>query len=192
VGVSALFTPDEDVFAAGWTQLLERHLELVSLAKPPRRRVLDLARKLLRAAPAAETESDTSETRAWDPERVARHVERALVQAYRSYRRAHFLPLLHDCDVVYREPAASRARVLEVRRGSVVTSRELPADYVPAMHLREERALREPFDRAKYERLRVLTTELKRIHRDGGSVAVYWGPRRQLPSRWLAGILGAT
>ena len=194
VGVSALFTPDEDVFAAGWAELLARHAELGSHSTTPRRRVLDLAKKLCASVPAAEAEnaSDTSETRAWDPERVARHVERALAQAYRSYRRSHFLALLHDCDAVYREPGATRARLVEVRGGAVVAIRDVALDYVPEGRVRPFPAgRRAPFDRAKYDRLRVLTTELKRILRDGGSVRLHFGPRRKLPERWLAGALFA-
>jgi hypothetical protein len=38
---------------------------------------------------------------------------------------------------------------------------------------------------------RVLTTVLKRIVRDGGSIALHWGPQRRLPPRWLRGVLGA-
>lgn len=45
------------------------------------------------------------------------------------------------------------------------------------------------FDRTKYDRLRILTTELKRIVRDGGFVAVHWGPKRSIPSQLLPGIL---
>lgn len=193
VGVSALFTPDEVVFSAGWAELLRRHAELAAGSASPRRRVMDLARRLLVAVPVAETETtDATETRAWDRERVARHVERALVQAYRSYRRAHFLALLHDSDVVYREPGAAQARLLRIREGALASSLDVPADYTPGERIRPKLVgRRAPFDRAKYDRLRVLTTELKRILRDGGSVALHWGPRRQLPAPWLAGALGA-
>jgi DNA polymerase-3 subunit epsilon len=197
VGVSALFTPDEVVFAAGWSELMGRHAELVSGTAPPRRRVLELAKKLLTAVPTAETEgepaSDTEVSRAWDPLRVARHVERALVQAYRAYRRAHWLCLLHDCDVVYREPSAERVRLLEVRQGAVVGARDATLDHTPASRLRPSPLGPRPaFDRAKYDRLRVLTTELKRIVRDGGVVCVHWGPRRRLPERLLPGTLAAS
>lgn len=201
VGVSALFTPDEAVFSAGFAELVQRHAELATSSASPRRRVQDLARKLLSAVPAPETENanaaananDAAETRAWDPERVARHVERALVQAYRAYRRAHFLALLHDSDVVFREPGATQTRLLEVRDGSVVASREVSLDYVPGARVRPTvTARRAVFDRAKYDRLRVLTTELKRIVRDGGAVAVHWSPKRQLPARFVAGVLAAS
>lgn len=204
VGVSALFTPDETVFAAGWTELASRHAEAFGGSTSPRRRVLELAKKLLAAGATPEPDSLAQEeqveetlaqTRAWDAPRVARHVERALVQAYRTYRRAHWLGLLHDSDVLYREPNATRTRLLKVRDGAVLAAEDAPSDAVlegaPGERLRPIR--REAvFDRAKYERLRVLTTELKRIVRDGGFVAVRWGPRRRLPARWLAGALEAS
>jgi len=201
VGVSALFTPDEAVFAAGWGALCERHPELVAPGAP-RRRVLALARKLLGAGVASEPElapeaAETQEappSRAWDAPRVARHVERALVQAYRAYRRSRWLWLLHDSDVVYREPGAERARLLEVRGGALVSARDVPLDHAPSERLRprSSTAQRAPFDRAKYERLRVLTTELKRVVRDGGSVALHFGPSRRLPERWLPGALASS
>jgi len=100
--------------------------------------------------------------------------------------------LLHDSDVVYREPGAAQARLLRIRDGALASTHDAPLDYAPAERVRPSRAgQRAPFDRAKYDRLRVLTTELKRIVRDGGAVALHWGPRRQLPPRWLAGALGA-
>lgn len=199
VGVSALFTPDSAVFAAGWCELLERHPDLKAEAVAPRRRVLNLARRLLVAGVAPEPENgaaavpDAAEMRTWDAPRVARHVERALVQAYRAYRRAHWLALLHDSDVIYREPGTERMRLLEVRGGEIVAARDLAAEHAPSERLRPALlAWRTSFDRAKYERLRVLTTELKRILRDGGSVSLCWGPARRLPERWLPGALGSS
>jgi DNA polymerase-3 subunit epsilon len=197
VGVSALFTPDELVFAAGWAELSGRHAELVTEAAAPRRRVLELAKKLMAAVPVPDTEvdaaSDVEVSRVWDPARVARHVERALVQAYRAYRRAHWLGLLHDSDIVYREPGAERVRLLEVRQGAVVAARDTTLDHAPSSRLRPSPLEPwPPFDRAKYDRLRVLTTELKRVVRDGGVVRMHWGPRRRLPERLLPGTLATS
>jgi DNA polymerase III epsilon subunit-like protein/predicted GIY-YIG superfamily endonuclease len=198
VGVSALLTPDESVFAAAWAQLIERHRQELRAPVSPRRCAFELARKLLTAGSeqvpenAGEAEK-THEADAWDPPRVVRHLERSVVQAYRAYRRAHWLGLIHDSDIVYREPSALRGRLLKVRGGAVVAMGEVPPGYVPEERFRPI-AMRKAavFDRAKYERLRVLTTELRRILRDGGEVAVFWGPRRRLPARWLPGVLAAT
>jgi DNA polymerase-3 subunit epsilon len=197
VGVSALFMPDELVFLAGWAELRARHRELGAAgAAHPRSLALALARRLLAAAatkPDDEAGSETSETapdRSWDPARVARHVERAAAQAYRTYRRAHFLRLIYDGDIVFREPEATQARLLRVRGGVVVEATSTSFAYAPERRLRLHGSRPPPrFDRATYDRLRILTTELKRIARDGGDVAIHWGPRRRLPERLLAAVL---
>jgi len=179
VGVSALWTPDEQVFAAGWAELMARHAQAVDPTMPARERALALARHLMVAAAAQEeSEDDRGEgDDAWDPARVARHLERAAAQAYRAFRRARWLRLIQDSDVVYREPGGSEARRLHVRGGEVhAVEPEAPA------------AAASPFDRNRYDRLRILTTELKRIARDGGEVAVLARGRRRLPERLLRGI----
>jgi hypothetical protein len=188
VGVSALFTPDEAVFAAGWAELSARHPELAQGREGARRNVLALARRLIATGvtPAVEEASEAT-TRAWDPARVARHVEEALVQAYRAYRRASFLSLLYESDVVFREPAAERTRLLRIRGGRIVEACEALPEHAPDRRFVIARPA--AVDRATYDRLRILTTELKRIQRDGGAVAVHWGPRQRLPARFVNGVL---
>src|SRR6185312_9891120 len=118
----------------------------------------------------------------WDPARVARHLERAAAQAYRAYRRTRWLKLLDDAEVVYREPGAARTRRLRIQSGQVSAAdpdEPLPVPAAPA---------NTAFDRACYDRLRILTTELKRIARDGGKVAVRVQARRTLPPRLLPGV----
>ncbi|HSS38554.1 MAG TPA: nucleotide excision repair endonuclease, partial [Polyangia bacterium] len=185
VGVSALWTPDESVFAAGWSELMARH---AAAAGPPddgpRTRALQLAQHLL-AVVAAQKDpprDDEEVDRTWDPARVARHLERAAAQAYRAYRRARWLKLLDDAEVVYREPGATRNRRLRIRAGQISAADEekpLPVLAAPADAC---------FDRACYDRLRILTTELKRIARDGGNVVVRVQGGRALPPRLLPGV----
>ena len=177
VGVSALWTPDEQVFAAGWTELMARHAHTVDRTAPARERALRLARHLMAAAAAQEQEEEAAgreDDHAWDPARVARHIERAAAQAYRTHRRARWLRLLQDSEVVFREPGAPDERRLRIRAGTIAAA--------------DQAAEATPFDRARYDRLRILTTELKRIARDGGDVAVFARGRR-LPARLLRGIL---
>ncbi len=174
VGVSDLWTPDEAVFAAGWAELLDRHPEELS-ANPrrPRLDALSLAKKLLLSAPSKE-DSDAEKPEGWDAQRVARHVERAAATAYQTYRRARWLKLLHDCDIRYREPEAGTARVLQIRGGALLSAAERVAPQVRAVA---------QFDRAKYDWLRVLTSELKRIMRDGGEVSMPgWPSGEESPS----------
>ena len=194
VGVSDLWTPDEAVFAAGWAELLARHPEALSLAASrPRHGVLRLAKQLLLSAPnkAVEEPENSDKPEGWDPERVARHIERAAAQAYQAYRRARFLQLLHDCDLVYREPDGVQGRLLRIRDGALAEAREASLAWAPSERARPVAALRSfaSFDRAKYDRLRVLTTELKRIARDGGQLALHFGPGSSIRKRWLFGVL---
>jgi len=48
------------------------------------------------------------------------------------------------------------------------------------------------FDAASYDSLRILSTELKRILRDGGSVTVQLSPSRALSGERLASVLRLT
>ncbi len=184
VGASELWTPGEAVFAAGWDLFLSRNGARLSPAEgAPRARVLRLAAALLASRPfdkAADADAEDDDGEAarpdWDPERVARHLERAGAQAYLLYRRSRWLRLLFDSDVVYREPGSPRARRLILRAGRLVMAADADAEGAPP----NEPAAVAPavrFDRAIYDRLRILTTDLRRILRDGGSV--WMRPRRQ-------------
>ncbi len=193
VGVSALRIPDEDVFQAGWSDLVARHPdELGESSGAPRRRALALARKLLLAPglkPRAEAaDSEPAVDRGWDPARIARHVEHAVAQAYRAYRRARWLLVLGDSDVLYSEPGVGEPCRLTLRAGQIVFSMHgsLPRACVAAEH---SRTLSQRFDRIHYDRLRILTTELKRVARDGGEVTVRSGGRHELSKRFLVGAL---
>jgi hypothetical protein len=189
VGVSALWTPDEAVFTAGWSELMARHAAAAGLpgdpvCLPPRTRAVRLAQHLLAVVatqkdpPRDEEEGD----RGWDPPRVARHLERAAAQAYRAYRRTRWLKLLDDAEVVYREPGAARTRRLRIRAGQIsAADQEVPLPVLAAPPGAS-------FDRACYDRLRILTTELKRIARDGGNVIVRVRAGRALPPRLLPGV----
>jgi DNA polymerase III epsilon subunit-like protein len=190
VGVSELWIPDADVFAAGWAELLARYPEELSAAAGRERaRVLAWARERLLGGVLGKNAEDAQEKpEGWDPARVARHVERTAARAYQSYRRARWLERLFDADIVYREPNAAAARLLRVRGGALASalddaSAELDRASVP------RRAGRACFERATYDRLRVLTTELKRIVRDGGAVSVRFGARRSLSAERARGVL---
>jgi hypothetical protein len=88
--------------------------------------------------------------------------------------------LLHDSSIVFREGSSERWRLLSIRAGSLIDAGDAPPD--PALQRLPYRPLAErqaAFDRGRYDRLRTLTSELKRVLRDGGSARI------QVGSRWL-------
>jgi DNA polymerase III epsilon subunit-like protein len=181
VGVSDLWTPDEQVFAAGFAGLVAKHSALSAGLPSARQAVLNLAQQLLLEGAPAKGEDETLESAAdatphgWTPERVLRHIERAAAQAYQAYRRARWLLLLHDRDILFREPTSSQTRYLRLRNGELAEAGDVSAELLRApQHARNARSpcWQAHFDRTKYDRLRVLTTELKRVYRAGGSVSV--------------------
>jgi DNA polymerase III epsilon subunit-like protein len=190
------WAPDEDAFAAGFAAFADRH----ALAGPEPARPKNLDRALVAAAKvllaskldADETPEEESSTRTWDPARVVRHLERAVAHGYQLQQRARWLCLLYDSAIVFREPTQTGGpRLLLVRDGRLVEARELsPGEPIPgagsSCPMRERQAA---FDRHHYDRLRTLTTELKRVLRDEGSVEVRVGRARWLRARELDGLL---
>jgi DNA polymerase-3 subunit epsilon len=201
VGVSDLWTPEQAVFELGWAEFVARHPELRSPAASTRQLVLRVARQLLLERSSSQAAADVApadvpeeaqKTAIWDPARVARHLERAAAQAYQVYRRARWLALLGDSEIVYREPASERTRRLRVHNGQLREATDAAPDQARstdlASALQPDTGRVSGFDREKYDRLRILTTELKRIQRDGGFMMVYVRARRAIPALWLAAI----
>jgi hypothetical protein len=116
-------------------------------------------------------EEETSEDAAdvWTPERVRRHLARTLAGESLLVRRARLLCLLSEGRVTFREKGRQR------RLGE---ERARPRS-------RHERQLE--FDARKYDRTRVLATELRRVYLDGGFVEIRLGKHR-LP---VAGLFSA-
>src|SRR5262249_49934291 len=91
--------------------------------------------------------------------------------------------LLHDSSIVFQEAASQRSRLLAIRAGRLVDAQDAPGaallEPLPYRPLAERQAA---FDRGRYDRLRTLTSELKRVLRDGGSARIHVGR-----TRWLDG-----
>lgn len=99
--------------------------------------------------------------RDWSPERVARTLENTARRGTQLLRRAHWLCQLQEADLVWRSPAGTQRHL--VVRGGRVMCEPLPLD----QDLAPRRSLL--VDRTIHDRLRVLTTELRRIAGRPGS-----------------------
>jgi hypothetical protein len=200
------WAPDEAVFAEGFRRFVERHAELSAGAGGlgPTWALAVIARRLLAAARAPGARAEEAElglegdepaasVDRWDPERVLRHLERAVAHGHQLLARARWLCLLCDSAVVFREPGSERMRRLLIERGELIEARDAAAGETPASRqpLRPPLERRAAFDRNQYDRLRTLTTELKRIQRDGGTVTVQLARHRWLSGAALARLLVA-
>ncbi len=192
VGAPLRWAPDEASFTAGFRSFLARHAGETSEGSP-RRRALELGRRLLAVTPEEPEASDEGSLqdapKTWDEARVCRHLERASAQAFRVLRRASWLRLLASASVAYREPGAEQTRVLLLHETRIASSGELTAGAtLPEPPRRDAERIARAFDAASYDSLRILTTELKRILRDGGDVSVRISRSRQLRANSLSHI----
>jgi hypothetical protein len=163
VGVPEAFAPDEAPFAEAWTMFVAGHL---SVGRTPWGR---LVRGAARLRGTAEPEGDET-TVGWDPARITRHLERTLRGAGQLVRRARILTILSESNVTFREVGAPSARSLAIRKGAIEAG--IGGDgAMPLVRLpwRDRQRL---FDAGAYDRLRVLLTELVRVHGEGGEVTI--------------------
>jgi DNA polymerase-3 subunit epsilon len=194
VGAPLRWGPDSASFEAGFALFEERHRAALASGLSPRQRALRVARSLIGLEPDAE-EPDAEEpaVKIWDGPRVRRHLERALPQAYQVLRRATWLCLLANSSVAYREPGSSVTRFLALQAADIVESGDLaPGTPLPVPRALSRRETQLRFDASSYDSLRILSTELKRILRDGGDVMVRLSRSRTLQGALLAGVLRVT
>lgn len=140
--------------------------------------------------------SDDAEPREWTPGAVVFALEAAVSRGARLIRRGQWLCQLSNAAVVWspRHLDASERRVVEIVDGVVVAQRALepglepPAPSSAARRLSQRLAC---FDVATYDRLLVLTSELRRVLDEGRPVEVRTGPRGALDAARLAQRLRA-
>ncbi|MFW6058495.1 MAG: hypothetical protein ACOC9W_06535 [Persicimonas sp.] len=142
---------------------------------------------------ATEEAEQVAQEHIWTPETVADLLESSLRRAHRACRRARLLCMLTDATIAWR-PAVEGCdgRVLVFEAGEVLEAGDWNGEalVVPPGHMRGARERQELFDLATWDRLRVLTTELRRLVGDGCEVRVRLGPHAVLGSGELARMFG--
>jgi DNA polymerase III subunit epsilon len=128
----------------------------------------------------------------WTPEFVQVSLEWLALRAALARRRAIWLTRLFDSSVVWREPGDSCARLIVIEEGEVAFSAAVESNTpspIPAGYRRPVAARREGFTLASFDRLRVLTTELKRLIAAGAPVSLRLGVGPALDESRLASAL---
>ncbi len=190
--------PDAGMFTAGYDRLCATHPELSRVDLSDSAKLLRLGTRLWREG---RRDRDVNEDNVngtvrgltvWTPEFVQVSLEWLALQAALARRRAIWLTRLFDSSVVWREPVDSCARLIVIENGEVVLSGAVDAHATPPIppgYRRPVAARREAFTLASFDRLRVLTTELKRLIAAGAPVALRLGVGPALDESRLASAL---
>lgn len=195
---SGAWGPDDDTFAAGHKRLCATHPELSRVDLCEHAKLLRLGTRLWREGrrdrDIEEDDADDTHRRVtvWTPELVQVSLEWLALRAALARRRAIWLTRLADSSVVWREPGDSRARLIVIEEGEVALNTAVDANApppIPPGYRRPVAARREAFTLSSFDRLRVLTTELKRLIAAGAPVALRLGAGPALDQSQLVSAL---
>jgi DNA polymerase-3 subunit epsilon len=195
---SSRWRPDPVTFEGGYARLCAVHPELSRRDLGTHDRLLRLGTRLWREGRRDHDvdEDDPNEAgpalTVWTPEFVHVSLEWLALRAALARRRAIWLTRLFDSSVAWCEPGDICARLIVIEKGEVALRAAwdtcTPPPIPPGCH-RPVAARREGFTLASFDRLRVLTTELKRLIAAGAPVALRLGVGLALDASRLASAL---
>jgi DNA polymerase-3 subunit epsilon len=194
VGVEPAWAPGAECFAAGLEAFAREHGPALGV-----RDFLGLGGRLWarrRAASPPEPDDARAEAAprrpAWDAERVREALEETVLRAAHGVRRGRWLVRLGECALAWAEPGAPTRRLLVISAGAVVTRADLEPGMplpVPPGHARTLAERRAAIDVAAFDRLRVLTTELRGLATGAASIELRLGPHARLSRARLRAVL---
>ncbi len=211
LGMPEAYAPQPDCLLGGLA--LFRHHHLTRLTQPCPLRVLTglgftLWQERLAAMESARSEEaqeaaaagpddnelESEEAPIWTPEAVARTIEKFAMRSALLIRRSRWLCLLSESSLAW-EARDSKSRskiVLLLANGAVCHRQQLPlAQKTPVSSGYAKRMTQRQkiFDLTTYERLRVVTTELRRLVAEGRQIEIRLSPNAILSQKHLARIL---
>ncbi len=173
------WAPDAEVFSAGHARFCAAHSGLSRNDLGACSRLLLLGTRLWREGRRDRDVDPDEGTSApeWTPEQVQVSLERLALRAALARRRASWLTRLVDASVVWSEPGVG-GRLIVIENGEIAIRGSVECDATPPIppgHRRPVGARHEAFTIARLDRLRALTTELKRLVSAGAPVALRFG-----------------
>jgi DNA polymerase-3 subunit epsilon len=187
--------PDAATFEAGYAGLCAAHPELSRQNLGAHERLLRLGTRLWREGRRDHDVDSDEETRritTWTPELVQLSLEWLALRGALARRRATWLTRLLDASVLWVEPGTIDARLIVLENGEVVQNADTDAGATPPVppgYARPVAQRREAFTLERFDRLRVLSTELKRLVVAGAPVALRLGLAPPLTDSRLAAVL---
>jgi DNA polymerase-3 subunit epsilon len=211
LGIPETYAPEPDCLAEGLDLFRHNHLTRLTLPSPLRF-LTGLGHKLwqerleelkkaksenVQETVAQETEDqalEVDEAPSWTPEAVARAIEKFSMRSALLIRRSRWLCLLSESSLAWKTRNAEDRRkiVLLFENGAVGHRQELPiGEKTPLSAGYAKRIARRQkiFDLTTYERLRVVTTELRRLIAESRKVEIRLSPNAFLGNRQLAKML---
>ncbi len=195
---SGRWAPARTVFEAGYARFRAAHPELAREDLDPRVRLLRLGTRLWREG-RRDRDVDLDDLvpaepplAAWTPEIVQITLEWLVLRAALARRRARWLTRLMEAAILWCEPGQHGARLIVVENGDIAVHDRTEPDAMPPVppgHKRSAIERRTKITTPRLDRLRVLTTELKRLAAAGAVVMVRFGTARPLASGRLARVL---
>src|SRR5262245_22898246 len=192
---SGRWRPDAATFETGYERLCAAHPELSRHDLGAHERLLRLGTRLWRDGRRDHDVDADEETRRitnWTPELVQLSLEWLALRGAFARRRAIWLTRLVDASVLWIEPGTAGARLMVIENGEIIVNADVDAGTTPPIppgHGRSVAARREAFTLERFDRLRVLSTELKRLAGVGASVALRLGATPPLADGRLASVL---
>ncbi len=191
--------PDRQTFDEGYARFMSAHpRELTGGSLAAHARLLRLGARLWREgrrdSDLLSDDSSGGDTRrsTWTAEHVQLMLERIALRAVLARRRARWLTRLADASLVWTEPGAPAARLIVIENADIALRASADAGAeppVPSGWRRPTATRHEALTIARFDRLRVLTTELKRLVSEGAHASLRFGERPPLSGERLARAL---
>jgi hypothetical protein len=204
LGMPAAYAPDIDLFKSGFGRFSERHDTVIDkkpavqalrlLAARFWRRRLERAEDDEREKDAGTATQEPDEEWQWTPERIADALESVVSRNFHMIRRARWFCMLSESALAWEPPQTrtDRERLLVFERGRVHGAEDpVPGTPIPAPpgHDRTTMERKRNFDIETYDRMRVVTTELRRLVFEKRRIALRLSPGCVFGSEALRRVL---
>jgi DNA polymerase-3 subunit epsilon len=139
-------------------------------------------------------ESESDDQQDWTPESVSHAIEGLIRSAALSIRRARWYAMLSESTLIWIPGRGADAvrRMMVFKEGDVICSRELGDNDgidISRGHRKPFWIRQQHFDIMTFDRMRIVTTELRRLNSEDRVIALHLGKKPVLKSRALSRIL---
>lgn len=201
LGISETYAPESEIILQGLQLFFESYCDKMnqdSIIKS----LLRIGRQIWQDRLEEEVEEDIDEITAeeivekefvWTPEAVVRVLESTVSHAAHHIRRARWYCILSESSLKWQmKGEGEEYRCLMVRNGAVhnrIAISDSEALPVPPGYRKRTATRKNCFDIPTYDRMRVLTTEIRRLVKEGKTVTIRFGPLACITNSHLERLL---